>query len=250
MSVDADDKRSVTSEVPPSAPASSPPSGGIARSKSMFGVFSRKKTAAHTEDARTKSPTLPTRTDTSNSAASVSTTTPVKGNTHAQTHSSHKRDPKTNSEATLLRSQIAATEYELQRLAKTMRKKIIISAPPLSGGREREGKGEREKVRFDKHHITSAEYSGLQDQQSDLQRKLQLLRQRHVELTGETYEQSKAKASRVLSGRFRLSRKQSDLDETGSSYTASSPAKSKQTNGDSAKKNVHSRPAHWVNFTK
>jgi hypothetical protein len=199
------------------------------------------------DDARSKSPSA----GNTNAFASPASHK-GKGQRQRENTEREKRDPKTNSEANLLRSQIAATEYELQRLAKTMRKKVIVSPPPLTLSAH--GTHGQTHPRIEKHHITSAEYSALQDQQSDLQRKLQTLRQRHVEVTGETYEQAKAKQKNSLTSRFRLtSRKNSggggemDWNETGSQRESTSPVK---TSVATAKKRVQARPAHWVTFTK
>ncbi len=104
-----------------------------------------------------------------------------------------KRDKKTNTEATLLRNQMLATEYELQRLGKTIKKKTVVAAPAVSspGGKEA-------AVKVDKHHISQAEYASLQAQQNEQQLKLQQLRNKYTELTGEQYVAQKSTLSRIL----------------------------------------------------
>jgi hypothetical protein len=103
-----------------------------------------------------------------------------------------KSDKAKNTEASMLRQQIAATEYELTRFAKSIRKKVIHNS--------------NEGGKAEKNQVTAEEYASLQEQQSELQQKLQKLRREHVELTGLTYEQ--AKAARTTLGRLLGGRKQ------------------------------------------
>jgi hypothetical protein len=116
-----------------------------------------------------------------------------------------KSEKEIKTESSLLRQQIATTEYELERLAKNIRKKMIAGSssevaassantlnnttggaiPPPSAS----------KSGGDKRLVTPAEYNALQEQQQELQTKLVNLKKQHVELTGITYEQARRERS-------------------------------------------------------
>lgn len=240
-------ERNLSNDSIPPTPSDLQRSPSTTKSKSMLGIFRRKgeKEKEIVESAPNARARSPLRFE--NSKAEYAT--PVKlqespvDKTRKRASTEKKRDRSTNSEATILRSQIAATEYELSRLSKTMRKKIIINNPAVSTNPQAIGQ------KIEKHHITSSEYSGLQDQQSELQRKLQSLRQRHVELTGETYEQSKASRSSLMRWRS-LGGKNKATSQMGSfseDYGSDSP----QKRGIAIPSQRSSpRPQHWVSFNK
>jgi hypothetical protein len=133
-----------------------------------------------------------TNNNSNESSAKKTPTKPLTTPTIAATNNNNnkKSDKVKNTEASMLRQQIAATEYELTRFAKSIRKKVIHNSN--EGGKP------------EKNQVTAEEYASLQGQQSELQQKLQKLRREHVELTGLTYEQAKAARStlgRLLGGR-------------------------------------------------
>lgn len=121
-------------------------------------------------------------------AATTSASPPMKGSGGASTTSiamtessksspvkpSKKRDKKTNTEATQLRNQMLAAEYELARLSKSIRKKTIVT-PAVPGGAV---------VKADKHHISQEEYNSLLNLQNEQQTKLQELKNKYTALTG------------------------------------------------------------------
>ena len=99
------------------------------RGKSMLGFFGRSRKDENSNNNQLGNvPTgnfSPTKsvTSTRERESKVVETLPPVVNLPTKQHS-QKRDKSTNSQATLLRGQIAATEYELHRLTKTMRKKV------------------------------------------------------------------------------------------------------------------------------
>lgn len=103
----------------------------------------------------------------SSSQASIAMTESTKA---SPAKPSKKRDKKTNHEATQLRNQMLAAEYELARLMKSIRKKTVV-APA---------------AKTDKHHITQEEYNSLISQQNEQQTKLQELKNKYTALTGKS----------------------------------------------------------------
>lgn len=113
-------------------------------------------------------------------------------------------------------------------------------------------------ARIEKHHVTPAEYSAIQDTQSELQRRLQQLRQRHVTLTGETYEQYKAAHRQSLSRYLSVSNNNKEKEKEKLRESVSLAA-SQHTNGDvwgeesereKSKPVGRARPAHWVTLRR
>jgi hypothetical protein len=104
------------------------------------------------------------------------------------------------------------------------------------------------QLRVEKHHVTDSEYLIMQDQQRELQRKLQLMRQKHVTLTGETYEQAVA-AQRSTFGRLRAmgSSRRTNNDDNNTGLTQKTLVVVEKS-GDQIR--VLARPPHWVTFQK
>ena len=184
--------------------------------------------------------------------------TPVKGDAPLNYNKNKKTDKVKNSEASLLRQQIATTEYELQRLSKNIRKKVITTNIPVGS-------------KPDKHAVTPVEYNLLQEQQSELQQKLQNLRREHVHLTGVTYEQAKASRSTLSrlrslgsSGRKGLPSQSYSLDQPNELGTIpeaiAEPLKSLSAQSSPSKDHIksfmmkdpnkYSRPLHWLTYEK
>lgn len=178
-----------------------------------------------------------------------------------------QKQKRTNSEASKLRSQIAATEYEIQRLAKAIRRKVILpTASNVNGntttvthlmqdGSLTTVKESQELASEDvlkKQAVTPTEYSLLQDTLRTQQEKLQQLRQQHVQLTGLTYEQAK----RSLLSKFRWFRRGDDRKSVLNTATSSTIDTSTATTFSGADNNnglvrkVQPRPIHWISYTR
>eukprot|EP01038_Epipyxis_sp_PR26KG_P008164 gene8164-11049_t len=165
-----------------------------------------------------------------------------------------------NSEASSLRDQIAAKEYEVERLARTIRKKIIVS-PASTLPSPSNSNAKDSNIKHEKHHITVEGMNELQKQQNELQTNLQLLRDQYFQLTGEHHKRSRLFRSFNKYGNTHLT------DANGNSAIASTvPAAQLSSNpsNEVTRINTHvinnsnrpfrltdniNRPPHWLSST-
>jgi hypothetical protein len=206
---------------PPSSSSSGRP--GLFRSHSDIGASSHKKGGVggkESSDGKSFSPPgSPSqhghKTPEKSVGFAISTSPPSYHSHTAANNGYNGRKPTTprrksekeiKTEASLLRQQIATTEYELERLAKNIRKKMIAGSEVAAASNANNTNTTNttssavpppsaSKSGGDKRLVTPAEYNALQEQQQELQTKLVNLKKQHVELTGITYEQARRERS-------------------------------------------------------
>lgn len=146
-----------------------------------------------------------------------SSTGSIQGNRKEPAVSKKKRDKKVNSQASKLRNQIAAKDYELIRLAKTLRKKQNkIHAPTDTEevGELKHGRSPDSKI--ESQQAAVAECAMLQKQQVEIQAELQVMRDSYFALTGDVFEPRKPVFSRLRG----LAKEKADKREEQESVTA------------------------------
>lgn len=97
-----------------------------------------------------------------------------------------KKDKRNNIEAKRIRANIGATEFEVERLTKSMKTEYAGTSTAVNN---------KNSSSMEKRLMTPAEYLMLQEQVSELHQKLSKLKQQYLDLTGMTYEEAKERRS-------------------------------------------------------